>query len=97
MVDNTAPSATDIQTTNVGGGTSGRPETGDTVIYTFSEPMDPTTIKANWDGTSTAVTVNFNQNNPRDRLTTNVNLGTIDLGNDGWVSLQTRASTRRWS
>lgn len=85
-VDNTGPSATDIQTTNVGGGTQGRPETGDTVIYTFSEPMDPTTIKANWDGTSTTVTVNINQVNPRDTLTTNVNLGTVDLRNGGWVT-----------
>lgn len=84
-VDNTAPSATNIQTTNVGGGTQGRPETGDTVIYTFSEPMDPTTIKANWDGTSTAVTANFVQA-ANDRLTTNVNLGTVDLRNAGWVT-----------
>jgi hypothetical protein len=86
IFDNTVPSASDIQTTNVGGGTSGKPESGDTVIYTFSEQMDPTTIKANWDGTSTAVTVNFNQNAPRDTLTTSVNLGTIDLANNGWVS-----------
>jgi Tfp pilus assembly protein PilV len=53
IVDNTAPSATDVQTTN--SGTAGRPTDGDKMIYTYSEPIDPDTIKLGWDGSSTSV------------------------------------------
>jgi hypothetical protein len=53
VLDNTAPAATDVQTTN--SGTAGRPTNGDKMIYTFSEPIDPDTIKSGWDGSSTAV------------------------------------------
>jgi hypothetical protein len=85
-VDNTAPSASDIQTTNVGGGTAGRPEPGDTVSYTYSEPMDPATILAGWDGTATAVTVTIDQRNPRDRILVNANLGNVELGSGAFVT-----------
>lgn len=69
VVDNTAPSASDVQSANAGGGTAGRAEAGDTITYTFSEPPDPNSILAGWDGTSTTVTVRiFN--------------GLILLGND---------------
>jgi hypothetical protein len=84
VVDNTAPSASDIQTTN--GGVANRPTQGDTIVYTFSEPMDPTTILANWDGTSTAITVTIDQNNPNDRIQTATNLGVVNLGSGSWVS-----------
>lgn len=56
-VDNTAPTATDIQTTDVGGGTTGLVQTGDSVIFTFSEPIDPDSILAGWTGSSTTVTL----------------------------------------
>ena len=52
-VDNTAPSATDIQTTS--GGTLGTPSSGDRMIYTFSEPIDPDTILSGWSGSPAAV------------------------------------------
>ena len=54
-VDNTAPTATDIQTTNVG--VSGKAESGDTIIFTYSEPIDPASILAGWTGASTSVVV----------------------------------------
>jgi Big-like domain-containing protein len=57
VVDNTAPTASDVQTTNVSGGTVGRPETGDTIIFSFSEPMEPGSILSGWPGSSTAVVV----------------------------------------
>jgi hypothetical protein len=60
-VDNTAPTGTDIQTANKAGGTAGRPEVGDTITYTFSEPMKATAILAGWSGASTNVTARFNQ------------------------------------
>lgn len=40
-VDGTAPSASNIQTTNKSGNIVGRPELGDTVVFTYSETIDP--------------------------------------------------------
>lgn len=57
MVDNTAPTASDIQTTNVGGGTAGRAQLGDTIIFTYSEQVDPESVLAGWTGSSTNVVV----------------------------------------
>lgn len=56
-VDNTAPTASDVQTTNVGGGTSGRAGLGDTITFTFSEQIDPQSILSGWTGVSTSVVV----------------------------------------
>ena len=67
VVDTTAPSASDVQTTN--GGTAGRPDTGDTVIFTYSEQIDPESILAGWTGASTAVTVRIANNASNDTLT----------------------------
>jgi len=39
-IDNTAPKASDVQTTNVGGGTNGLAELGDTLVLSFSEPVE---------------------------------------------------------
>jgi hypothetical protein len=71
-VDNVAPTAVDIQTTNVGGGTSGLAELGDKVIYTFSEPIEPESVLAGWNGSATNVVV---------RLVDNGLLG-LPTGND---------------
>ena len=94
-VDNTAPTATDIQTTNVGGGTNGLAQTGDTISFTFSEPIDPNSVIAGWDGSSTTVTVRlvngailandsiaiYNQAN-----TAQLPLGSVDLGSLGYTN-----------
>jgi chitinase len=68
IVDNTAPAASDVQTTNVGGGTLGRPENGDTLTFTYTEQILSTSILAGWNGTSTAVTVRINNQGGNDRL-----------------------------
>ena len=68
IVDNTAPAASDVQTTNVGGGTLGRPENGDTLTFTYTEQILTTSILAGWNGTSTAVTVRINNQGANDRL-----------------------------
>lgn len=60
-VDNTSPTAGDIQTTN-GGATVGRIEQNDTIIYTFSEIIDPESILAGWTGVATDVVVRFTEN-----------------------------------
>jgi signal peptidase I len=58
-VDNTAPSAFDIQTANRVGGTTGVAEAGDSVSFTFSEPIDPHSILPGWTGASTNVIVHL--------------------------------------
>ena len=92
IVDNTAPTAADIQTTNKAGNTLGRPDLGDTVAYTFSEPIDPHSILANWTGASTGVVVRIT-NATGDPLTvfnaantTQLPLGSINLGRNDYVS-----------
>jgi hypothetical protein len=70
-VDNTAPIVTgaDVQMDNKAGGTAGRPESGDTIVFTYNEPMDPTGILfvPAWTGASTDVTVRLN-NGPPDNV-----------------------------
>jgi hypothetical protein len=67
VVDNTAPTATDIQTTNAGT-TVGRPETNDTITFTYSEQIAAASILAGWNGSSTAVTVRFTNSGSSDTL-----------------------------
>jgi hypothetical protein len=64
VVDNTRPTGVTVQTTNVAGGAPAHPETGDTIVYSFSEPMSPASILAGWSGTSMLVTVRFTNGNP---------------------------------
>ncbi len=71
-IENTLPAAADIQTTNVSGGTNGLAEIGDTIIYTYSKAVEPESILAGWNGTSTNVVV---------RLVDNGVLG-LSTGND---------------
>jgi hypothetical protein len=87
-VDNTSPSAADIQTTNAAGGTNGLAETGDTMIFTFSEPIDPNSIVTGWNGGATMVTLRLNNGNPANDTVTvfdaantaQLPLGSVDLG-----------------
>jgi hypothetical protein len=83
-VDNVAPTAVDIQTTNVPGGTNGLAELGDTITYTFSEPIEPESVVAGWNGTSTPVVV---------RLVDNGLLG-LSTGNDEAVIYNSANSTQ---
>jgi hypothetical protein len=66
-VDNTRPSGTTVQTTNAG--VAGRPELGDSIVFTFSEVIDPETILAGWTGLSTSVVVRIANNAGGDRFT----------------------------
>jgi hypothetical protein len=59
-VDNTAPKASDVQTTNAG--TNGLPEQNDTIVFTFSELVEPESILAGWTGAATNVVVKVNDN-----------------------------------
>jgi len=84
-VDNTKPTATDVQTTNAAAGTTGRAEAGDTLILSYSEQMEETSILAGWNGSATNVVVRLN-NSTTDNVTiynaTNtaaLPLGTVNL------------------
>lgn len=70
-MDNTAPAPTDVQPTRVGG-TAGRPEPGDRMVYTFSEIIDPESVLSGWTGASTNVVV---------RITDNAGLDTVTIWN----------------
>ncbi|MGH2786033.1 MAG: hypothetical protein ACRDJ1_12285 [Actinomycetota bacterium] len=93
VVDNTVPSATDIQTAN-GGAIAGRADQGDTITYTFSEAMDPNSILAGWTGASTSVVVRVNHVlSPADTVTiynstntTQLPFGTVSLGRTDYVT-----------
>jgi len=51
-VDNTAVRGLDVQAANRSGGTAGRLESGDSVAFTYSEQMNPSSIVPGWTGTS---------------------------------------------
>jgi hypothetical protein len=98
-VDNVVPTAANIGTTNVAGGTVGLAEQGDTVVFTFSEPIDPQSILAGWNGTSTPVVVRILDNGllglpaGNDELlvynstnTTQLPLGAVNMGRGDYVA-----------
>jgi VCBS repeat-containing protein len=57
ITDTIKPTAVDVQATNGSGGTISRLDQNDTIVYTFSEPMDPNSIMTGWNGTTTNVVV----------------------------------------
>ena len=87
VIDSTAPTGSDIQTTN--GGTAGRPDTNDTIIFTYSERIDTQTILSGWTGGSTAVTIRFSDSGTSDLVaiwnagnTAQLSLGSVALNGD---------------
>jgi hypothetical protein len=65
-----------VQTTN--GGTAGRPDAGDTVVFTYAEPIDPISVLAAWTGTATPVQVVIT-NSITDLLTVRTSNGVTQL------------------
>jgi chitinase len=94
-IDNTAPTATDIQTVE-GGGTAGKLEQTDAIVFTFSENLDPATIVAGWNGTgSVTVDVAFGDAGANDTFTiTNPNAGGAAVLVNGAVTLGNNYVTR---
>ncbi|MGP4058383.1 Ig-like domain-containing protein [Mycobacterium sp. 4D054] len=99
VMDNVAPAAVGVQTSN-GGGTNGLLQQGDSITYTFSEPIDPASILSGWNGTSRNVVVRAYDGNillgllgGNDTLqvydsanSSLLPLGTLDLGRDDYVT-----------
>lgn len=81
--DIVAPTASDIFGTN--GGTLKKIDTagGDTLVYTFSEPMDPASIQAGWSGASTTVNPSIAGG---DTITAAPALGSVSTGGVGYVA-----------
>jgi hypothetical protein len=94
VFDKTAPTTSDISTTNIGGGTTGTAEQGDTVTLTYSEPMAPSSILAGWTGSSTNTVVRIvDGGGANDVLTvydstntTLLALGSVSLGSKTYVT-----------
>ena len=89
IIDGTAPTATDVQAANITGGTVGRPELGDTMTFSFSEPIDPQSVLAGWTGASTNLVVRITHSGSQDLLTVynsantaQLPLGTVNLKGD---------------
>jgi hypothetical protein len=93
-VDATAPSAADVQSVNVAGGTAGKPEAGDQLLLTFSEPLDPTSVLAGWTGATISVVVRITEGGVGNdaltvRNTTNsaqLPLGSVNLARTDFVT-----------
>jgi hypothetical protein len=96
VIDNTGGSSTTVQTAN-GGAIAGRPEAGDSITYTFSEPIEPMSILAGWTdpNSSQSVTVRINDggagndtllvyNSPGN--TVQLPLGSVNLGRTDYVT-----------
>jgi chitinase len=66
-VENVAPFGVDVQTTS-GGAIVGRPDSGDTISLTYSEPIAPASVLAGWTGTSTAIRVYVTNSATNDRM-----------------------------
>ena len=96
VADTGAPTAIGVQTT-VGGVTPGLAEAGDTIVFTFSEPINPNSVLAGWNGSTTNVVVRI-QNNGVDGISNDqlrvfapgsnipLPLGTVDLGHKDYVT-----------
>jgi hypothetical protein len=94
-VEDTAPAASDVQSTNVSGGTVGHLDLGDTLTLTYNEVIDPYSILSGWSGASTKVQVYLvdggGNNNVIDVYNTEsmpvqLPVGTIDLGSKEYLT-----------
>jgi chitinase len=93
-VDATKPTATSVTATNKTGGTAGKIENGDTVTFTYSEPIAAASVWSGWDGSSTSVKVTFTNSSSADTFAVvTATTGTINLGsvatNGNYVSAST--------
>ena len=89
VIDNTAPRPVNWTATNRAGGIVGRAEPGDIVTYTWTEPIDPSSLIPGWNGGSpvtVAARISFNGGgNGRFRIrnaagTATLPFGTVFLG-----------------
>jgi chitinase len=89
--DTAAPTASNVAPSN--GGTAKKADNGDRINYVFSEPVDPTTVKSGWNGSSATVSAVFTNSASADTVAvTGTNLGTVNTQAD-YVSAALTCST----
>lgn len=73
--------ASGFATTNLSGGNEGKPEKGDSAIFTYDSPPLPGSIVSGWSGASPVnVTATITQSSSNDRLEiSGANLGSVEL------------------
>lgn len=80
-VDATKPSAAAVVAANKTGGTAGKIESGDTITYTYSEPITAASVWSIWSGSSANVHVRFTSaGNDTVTVLDTANAATINLG-----------------
>jgi hypothetical protein len=80
-VDATKPTATAVVAANKTGGTAGKIESGDTITYTYSEPITAASVWTGWSGSSTTVHVRFTSSgNDTVTILDTSNTAAINLG-----------------
>jgi hypothetical protein len=93
IVDGTPPSTLDVQTTP--GATAGKAEAGDRIVFTFSEPLDPSSVLAGWAGQAAiAVTVRITDGGSGNDVltvwdatnTAQIALGSVNLDRTDYVT-----------
>jgi hypothetical protein len=99
-VDTAKPAAANIVATNKASGTAGKIENGDTLRFTYSEPVTAASVWSGWNGASTAVNVRFTDSTTADTVTvltptntTAVKLGTVATNGNYVSATTTFAST----
>ena len=91
-VDNSLLKAVDVQATN-GGTTLGRLDTGDSLTFTYSSQVAPTSVSPGWNGSALPVTVRLRDGNllglgnkgdtlDVQRAGSSVNLGSVNLNEE---------------
>ena len=93
LIDNSAPAGADVQTANRPGGVAGRAEQGDSITWTYTDPIQPASLLGSWTGAAQDVHVRLFNNGQGDRVevyntifSTTVTLGTLSLGRHDYVS-----------
>lgn len=94
-VDNGPFSGSDFETANASGGTSGKAEKGDTVVFVFNKAPDPSSIVSGWDGSGAkAVTVAIADSKSSDTLTVSgATVGSVALQGNYTTSGKTTSFT----
>ena len=80
-VDATKPTAAAVVAANKAGGTAGKIESGDTITFTYSEPITAASVWTGWSGSSTTVHVRFTSSgNDTVTILDTANTAAINLG-----------------
>ena len=80
-VDATKPTAVSVVAANKAGGTAGKIQSGDTLTFTYSEPITAASVWSGWNGASTSVNVRFTDGGTADTVTVlTATTGTVNLG-----------------